>query len=97
MLIPHLRDEAYVIHTYAAMTIERILFMKQDGALVFGQADVRPHAEHVLDALFAIIEKGQTPQQLAANDNLMKSKRSRVCALQIFADESCSQRSCASS
>jgi exportin-2 (importin alpha re-exporter) len=35
LLIPHLQNPAFVIHTYAALTIERILFIKQDGAFLF--------------------------------------------------------------
>ncbi|GAA6014609.1 hypothetical protein JCM11491_000169 [Sporobolomyces phaffii] len=73
LLIPHLQSPAFVIHTYAALTIERILFIKQDGAFLFGQADIRDHAEGILNALFKIIESGNSPQQIAANDNLMKS------------------------
>ncbi|GAA5950565.1 hypothetical protein JCM3765_000532 [Sporobolomyces pararoseus] len=73
LLIPHLQNSAFVIHTYAALTIERILFIKQDGAFLFGQADIRDHAEGILTALFKIIESGTSPQQIAANDNLMKS------------------------
>jgi hypothetical protein len=38
----------------------------------FGQADIRDHAEGILSALFTIIESGDSPQQIAANDNLMK-------------------------
>ena len=34
LLIPHLQNPAFVIHTYAALTIERILFIKQDGAFL---------------------------------------------------------------
>ncbi|GAA5939353.1 importin-alpha export receptor [Sporobolomyces koalae] len=73
LLIPHLQNPAFVIHTYAALTIERILFIKQEGAFLFGQADIRDHAEGILNALFKIIESGNSPQQIAANDNLMKS------------------------
>ena len=29
ILLPHIQSESFVIHTYAAMTIERILFLKQ--------------------------------------------------------------------
>ncbi|ORY84121.1 putative importin-alpha export receptor [Leucosporidium creatinivorum] len=73
LLTPHLENPSFVIHTYAAITIERILFIKQKGSFLFGQADIRPHAEGILNALFKVIESGETPQQIAANDNLMKS------------------------
>ncbi|GAA5958061.1 hypothetical protein JCM21900_003574 [Sporobolomyces salmonicolor] len=73
LLVPHLQNPGFVIHTYAAITIERILFIKQRGAFLFGQADIHDHAEGILNALFKVIESGSTPQQIAANDHLMKS------------------------
>ena len=54
----------------------RILYIKQKGSFLFGQADIRPHAEGILNALFKVIESGQTPQQIAANDHLMKCESS---------------------
>jgi exportin-2 (importin alpha re-exporter) len=92
LLVPHLQNPSYVIHTYAAITIERILFIKQSGSFLyayfkldivarslifciasrFGQSDIRPHCESILNALFALIERGDTPQAVAANDHLMK-------------------------
>ncbi|GJN90916.1 hypothetical protein Rhopal_003930-T1 [Rhodotorula paludigena] len=73
LLVPHLQNPSFVIHTYAALTIERILFIKQNGSFMFDQADIRDHAEGILLALFKIIESGTTPQQIAANEHLMKS------------------------
>lgn len=34
MMLPHLRSESVVVHTYAAATIERILFMRPGGKLL---------------------------------------------------------------
>ena len=34
LLIPHLQNPSFVIHTYAALTIERILFIKKDSAFM---------------------------------------------------------------
>lgn len=34
MLAPHLQRQSFVIHTYAAMTIERILYVKQGNQLM---------------------------------------------------------------
>ncbi|KAI5479889.1 importin-alpha export receptor [Pseudohyphozyma bogoriensis] len=73
LLVPHLLNPAFVIHTYAAITIERILFIKEGPAFMFTQVDIRPYAESILDALFKRIESGGTPQLIAANDQLMKS------------------------
>ncbi|KAK4047944.1 importin-alpha export receptor [Microbotryomycetes sp. JL221] len=73
LLNPHLANRSFVIHTYAAITIERMLFIKQNNTFLFGQADIAPYADGIINALLTIIESGQTPQQIAANDNLMKS------------------------
>lgn len=90
LLVPHLQNESYVIHTYAAITIERILFIKEKGSFLyvptfqnsrdrkvdercrFGQADIRDHAEQILESLFRIIESGRNPQEIASNEHLMK-------------------------
>ncbi|SCV72042.1 BQ2448_4736 [Microbotryum intermedium] len=73
LLVPHIEHPSFVIHTYASITIERILFIKQNGAFLFGQADIRSYSENILNALFKVILRGETPQLIAANDHLMKS------------------------
>ncbi|SCZ88440.1 BZ3500_MvSof-1268-A1-R1_Chr2-1g04412 [Microbotryum saponariae] len=73
LLVPHIEHPSFVIHTYASITIERILFIKQNGAFLCGQADIRPYSENILNALFKVILRGETPQLIAANDHLMKS------------------------
>ncbi|OCF31081.1 importin-alpha export receptor [Kwoniella heveanensis BCC8398] len=72
LLVQHLASDNYVISSYAAITIERILFIKVERQALFTQADVRPFAENILMALFANIEKGGTPEKIAENDYLMK-------------------------
>ncbi|WWC58466.1 uncharacterized protein I303_101008 [Kwoniella dejecticola CBS 10117] len=78
LLVQHLNSDNYVISSYAAITIERILFIKVDRQALFTQADVRPFAENILMALFANIEKGGTPEKIAENDYLMK------CAMRVI-------------
>ncbi|KAJ9118399.1 hypothetical protein QFC24_006228 [Naganishia onofrii] len=72
LLVKHLESTNYVVYSYAAITIERILFIKQNGLVLFTQADVRPFAENILMACFRNIESGQTPEKIAENDYLMK-------------------------
>ncbi|OXB34588.1 importin-alpha export receptor [Cryptococcus neoformans] len=72
LLVQHLASDNYVISSYAAITIERILFIKVERQALFTQADIRPFAENILMALFANIEKGGTPEKIAENDYLMK-------------------------
>lgn len=75
LLVRHLESESYVTSTYAAITIERVLFLKSptDGRrLLFTSSDVQPFAESILMALFKNIERGQTPEKVAENDYLIK-------------------------
>ncbi|TYJ56359.1 hypothetical protein B9479_002907 [Cryptococcus floricola] len=78
LLVQHLGSDNYVISSYAAITIERILFIKVERQALFTQADVRPFAENILMALFGNIEKGTTPEKVAENDYLMK------CAMRVI-------------
>ncbi|CAD6568832.1 MAG: importin-alpha export receptor [Tremellales sp. Tagirdzhanova-0007] len=72
LLLQHLNTNNYVISSYAAITIERILFIKINRQAQFNQSDIRPFAENILIALFTNIEKGGTPEKISENDYLMK-------------------------
>ncbi|CAG8478060.1 8971_t:CDS:10 [Ambispora gerdemannii] len=63
-LIKHLSSTNYVVHTYAAIAIERILFTP---------ADIDEYVQTILVSLFRLIEAGTTPETLAENDYLMKA------------------------
>ncbi|RUP48679.1 Cse1-domain-containing protein [Jimgerdemannia flammicorona] len=73
LLVNHLPASNYVVYTYAAITIERILFLRQGKIMLFGQPDIRPFSETLLTNLFNLIERGTTPEKLAENDYLMKT------------------------
>ncbi|KAK9239017.1 Cse1-domain-containing protein [Lipomyces kononenkoae] len=64
----------YVVYTYAAITIERILSIRQPSSshLLFDKEDVAPVAQELLINLFGLIEQGKTPEKLAENEFLMK-------------------------
>ena len=72
LLVTHLQSRDYVVHTYAAIAIERILVLRQGKQPLFTPEDIKPFAEPVLTQLFALIEAGQTPEKLSENDYLMK-------------------------
>ncbi|CAE6484305.1 unnamed protein product [Rhizoctonia solani] len=72
LLVTHLSSKDYVCSAYAAIAIERILFIKNGGKLLFAQADIHDFANDILSALFTVIESGGTPQKIAENDYLMK-------------------------
>ncbi|KZT00874.1 uncharacterized protein LAESUDRAFT_731806 [Laetiporus sulphureus 93-53] len=72
LLVRHLGSDNYVCYTYAAISIERILFIRQGNTLLFTQADIHELAPHLLDALFSKVEQAGTPEKVAENDYLMK-------------------------
>ncbi|KAF8329082.1 Cse1-domain-containing protein [Cantharellus anzutake] len=71
-LIRHLSSSNYVSYTYAAVTIERILFIKRENHMLFSQVDVAETARPILLALFTKIRGSTTPEKIAENDYLMK-------------------------
>ncbi|KAJ3054316.1 importin-alpha export receptor [Rhizophlyctis rosea] len=76
-LLQHLGSDNYVVYTYAAICIEKILGMKVESGgrrvLMFNQEDVAPVAQALLTRLFQLIEGGKTPEKVAENDYLMKT------------------------
>lgn len=70
-----LLSEEYVVYTYAAITIEKILIMRNpedQKTFMFGKTDIAPAAKDLLSNLFKLILRGTTPEKLAENEFLMK-------------------------
>lgn len=72
LLVCHLASDNHVTYTYAAITIERILFIKQGNQLVFAQADIHEFALSLVEGLLTKIESAGTAEKVAENDHLMK-------------------------
>ncbi|KAJ6591750.1 CAS/CSE protein [Mycena vulgaris] len=73
LLVRHLTSQNYVTYTYAAITIDRILSIRRDGANLFAQADIHDLAPNLLATLLSKIESAGTAEKVAENDHLMKS------------------------
>ncbi|ODQ66714.1 Cse1-domain-containing protein [Nadsonia fulvescens var. elongata DSM 6958] len=67
-------SDEYVIYTYAAVTVERILSIRKPGSSepMFDKNDIGPVVQNLLGNLLNLILKGNTPEKLAENDFLMK-------------------------
>ncbi|KAF7976444.1 hypothetical protein HWV62_6681 [Athelia sp. TMB] len=78
LLVRHLGSENYVCYTYAAITIDRVLFIKKNNKLLFTQTDIHEIAPALLDAILSKIESAGTPEKVAENDHLMK------CAMRVI-------------
>lgn len=72
-LIQNLNSDNYVVYTYAAIAVERVLFLVDDaGNPMFPRVDVEPFARDLLNHLFKLIEKETSPSKLQENEFLMR-------------------------
>ena len=68
----HLQSNNYVVYTWAAHCIERILAMRAEGYPLLSSTDIAPFSGQLLSQLFGLIKLGKTPEKLAENDYLMR-------------------------
>ncbi|CAD6886049.1 unnamed protein product, partial [Tilletia caries] len=80
LFVKHLESPHYVVASYAALTIERVLVLKDKAAntMLFTADDVKPFAEAILLAAFRTIRSGSSPEKVAENDYMMK------CAMRLI-------------
>ncbi|KAK4189087.1 CAS/CSE protein [Podospora australis] len=72
-LIQNLGSDNYVVYTYAAIAVERVLFLTDDaGNHIFPRSDIQPYAKDLLQHLFALIEKDTSSAKLQENEFLMR-------------------------
>ncbi|KAF5006404.1 hypothetical protein FDECE_7220 [Fusarium decemcellulare] len=72
-LIQNLNSDNYVVYSYAAIAVERVLFLADDaGNPMFPRADIEPFAKDLLGHLFKLIEKESSPAKLQENEFLMR-------------------------
>ncbi|KAI1075276.1 chromosome segregation protein [Whalleya microplaca] len=72
-LIQNLGSSNYVVYTYAAIAVERLLYLADDsGNRIFGRADIDPFAKDLLDHLFKLVEKENSPAKMQENEFLMR-------------------------
>ena len=72
-LVKNLASPNYVVYTYAAIAVERVLFLTDDsGQHIFGKDDVSPFSKDLLEHLFQLIEKDSAPEKIQENEFLMR-------------------------
>lgn len=74
LLSQHLQAEEYVVYTYAAITIEKLLSMRNDtGTFIFEKHDLAPISQSlVANVMRLILQNSDSPEKLAENEFLMK-------------------------
>lgn len=73
LLVNQLGNDNYVIHTYAAIAVERALFMTDANRQpIIPRADVTGLSKDLLTHLFKLITKNSAPEKIQENEFLMK-------------------------
>ncbi|KAJ2902204.1 putative chromosome segregation protein [Zalerion maritima] len=82
-LIQNLGSDNYVVYTYAAIAVERVLFLTNDaGQHLFTREDIQPFAKDLLDHLFKLIQKSPDPPKMQENEFLMRCIMRVIIVLQ---------------
>lgn len=72
-LVKNLASSNYVVYTYAAIAVERVLFLTNDSnEHIFGKDDVAPFSKDLLEHLFQLIEQNPAPEKIQENEFLMR-------------------------
>jgi exportin-2 (importin alpha re-exporter) len=72
-LIQNMASDNYVVYTYAAIAVERVLYFSNDqGVHLFSRPDIEPFAKDLLTHLFSLVEKDKSPAKLQENEFLMR-------------------------
>ncbi|EEH33570.1 importin alpha re-exporter [Paracoccidioides lutzii Pb01] len=73
LLVKHLGASEYVVYTYAAVALERILFLTDGvGKPVIPPSSITPLAGDLLEHIFRLIEKDPAPPKVQENEFLMR-------------------------
>ncbi|KAI9850674.1 MAG: importin-alpha export receptor [Vezdaea acicularis] len=73
LLVQCLGSSNYVVYTYAAIAVERVLSLTNDSNQpVFTREEVQPLSQELLAHLFQLMEKDPAPEKIQENEFLMR-------------------------
>lgn len=73
LLVQHLNSDNYVVYTYAAIAVDRALYLTNDEKKpIIPRETIVPLAKDLLQHLFALITKDTKPEKVQENEFLMK-------------------------
>lgn len=73
LLVQHLNSDNYVVYTYAAIAVDRALYLTDDQhRSIIPRESIVPLAKDLLQHLFALITKDTKPEKVQENEFLMK-------------------------
>lgn len=73
LLVKRLGSNVYVVFTYAAIALERVLFLTDEGGQpIINTAAITPLSKDLLEHLFSLMEKDPAPEKIQENEFLMR-------------------------
>lgn len=73
LLVKHLASENYVLHTYAAIVIDRALALFDDAQTPYiPSATLSREAKQILQRLLSLVERDPTPEKVQENEFLLR-------------------------
>ncbi|KAI5292146.1 importin-alpha export receptor [Ascosphaera acerosa] len=79
LLVKHLGSQEYVVYTYAAVAVERVLCLTDpSGTPVIPADSISPLAGELLEHLFSLMERDPAPPKIQENEFLMR------CAMRVL-------------
>ena len=73
LLVQHLNSSNYVVYTYAAIAVDRALYLTNDDKQpIIPRETITPLAKDLLQHLFTLITKDTKPEKVQENEFLMK-------------------------
>ena len=73
LLVKHLGSSDYVVYTYSAIALERVMALTNDlNQPIINQLDVKSLSAQLVQHLFQLIEKNSNPLKLQENEFLMR-------------------------
>lgn len=73
VLVKHLASSNFVVYTYAAIALERVLFLTDSqGQAVIPPTEITPLAKDLLEHIFHLIQSNPAPEKVQENEFLMR-------------------------
>ncbi|KAJ5634350.1 hypothetical protein N7528_002192 [Penicillium herquei] len=73
VLVKHLASSNYVVYTYAAIAVERALFLSDgQGQPVIPPTEITPLTKDLLEHIFQLIQRNPAPEKVQENEFLMR-------------------------
>jgi exportin-2 (importin alpha re-exporter) len=73
LLVKHLASANYVVYTYAAIVVERVLYLTDaQGQPIIAPSAITPLAKDLLEHIFQLMQKEPAPEKVQENEFLMR-------------------------